>query len=83
MYSTWRSVDSAGYWDFSFLTGNACPTGKGVCWVDREEEGVRMLLLMDGWRKERGMAVGDRTPLRTERVDDVRVDGNDDKDGCR
>ena len=79
MYSTCCSVESAGYCDLSFREGRVrCR----LFFVDEGVEGARELLPEAPRCGTRGGApVG--TPLRTEGLEAILVDGNDDSEACR
>ena len=81
MYSTWRSVESAGYCDLSFLPGREIPLRFGVFWAEDGVDGVRELLTEGPRCGARGAApVG--IPLRTEGFDGILVDGKEDNEAC-
>ena len=47
IYSTWRSVESAGYWDFDFFAGGGFSVYGGNGCIEGVDEGV-LELLTDG-----------------------------------
>lgn len=78
IYSTWRSVESAGYCDLS-LALRRSPSD--CCGIRLLEDGVEGLLelLMEPLRPSMGgVVVG--APLRIEGLEGVRDDGKDDSE---
>lgn len=78
IYSTWRSVESAGYCDLSLALRRGA---SDFCAVRLFEDGVEGLLelLMEPLRPGiGGVAVG--APLRIEGLEGVRDEGKDDSE---
>ena len=81
MYSTWRSVESAGYWDLTLL---ARELGEFLSVAVMVEDGVpgAWLLPLEAPRWVRG-EVKVEMPLRTELIEAVREEGKDDSEAWR
>ena len=80
MYWTCFSVVSAGYCDLSFLAGRDDPLRWGVSLVEEGVEGVRELLLTESWCGRGGPVA---VPLRLKGLEEVRVEGKEDREAWR